>query len=550
MNTNFRHSLGTSVILSSSIFVIIVCLSMGFLGFNTYSDAMIKKYQQYIAGILKTTSSEIDGDDLAKCIKDGKESKTFTKTRIFLDKCKVNYDIKYIYMITPVNKNKKDNMKYVMVGTTEDEIKNGIKVNLGDLSGTEYSPKVVEYYMQAMKNKKGEIKYYKNTTSFGYMYTGIIPIYDSEGNAITTLSVDIEMTEWHKTRLFFLRASITGGIVLVIIFVVLMNFWFKRRVVTPIARLEKSARHYVKSSHGSVDPGSLVFKIPKIDTHDEIQSLGESLYTMSEDLKLYMTNLMNETKDKERIASELNIANHIQLGMLPSIFPPFPDRDEFDLFGSMKPAKEVGGDFYDFYLIDENHLGLVIADVSGKGVPAALFMVISKTLIKNQTSYSLSPKDILEKVNSQLCENNEVEMFVTVWLGILEISTGKLTCANAGHEYPAIKRKGEPFELYKDKHGLVVAAMDGIKYKEYELELNPGDTLYLYTDGVPEATSNDNELFGTDRMVDALNKWDDKEMLNSLFIGVTEDINEFIQDAPQFDDMTMLAMKYHGPKGR
>jgi sigma-B regulation protein RsbU (phosphoserine phosphatase) len=318
--------------------------------------------------------------------------------------------------------------------------------------------------------------------------------------------------------------------------------WLRDRVITPVSQIQISAENFVRSSHGQKDPDKIVFENPNIKSNDEIQELSESLVTMASDLKTDMKDLMMETKEKERIGAELSVATHIQASMLPSIFPPFPDRDEFDIYASMTPAKEVGGDFYDFFLVDNDHLVLVMADVSGKGVPASLFMVITKTLLKNKALTGASPKEILETVNNQLCENNDEQMFVTVWLGIYEISTGKLTAANAGHEYPAIRRADGQFELYKDRHGLVLAGMEMVKYKEYELELNIGDTLFVYTDGVPEATNIDEELFGTQRMIDSLNTNPASEP-RELLRRMKQDIDIFCMGAPQFDDITMLAIK-------
>ena len=252
-----------------------------------------------------------------------------------------------------------------------------------------------------------------------------------------------------------------------------------------------------------------------------------------------------EEKEKERISTELNMAKQIQARTLPNVFPPFPDRHEFNIFASMDTAKEVGGDFYDFFLIDDDHLCLVIADVSGKGVPAALFMMKSRAIIQSSAIPGKSAKDILTKANKEICANNHMDMFVTVWLGILEISTGKVVCANAGHEYPAICRNGGLFELYKDKHGFVLGGMEGIRYKEYELQLEKGDKLFLYTDGVPEATDSQEALFGTDRMLDALNTRPDgnpQELLSAVRAGV----DDFVQEAEQFDDLTMLCVEYRG----
>ena len=259
----------------------------------------------------------------------------------------------------------------------------------------------------------------------------------------------------------------------------------------------------------------------------------------------YIDHLTEVTAEKERMGAELNIATQIQASMLPCIFPAFPDRNEFDIYASMDPAKEVGGDFYDFFLIDEDHIALVMADVSGKGVPAALFMVIAKTLLKNTAQSGISPKEVLSQVNTQLCENNEAEMFVTVWLGIMQISTGHMVCANAGHEYPAIRRVGGQYELLHDKHGFVLAGMEGSRYREYEITLEKGDSLFVYTDGVPEATNAENELFGTDRMLEALNQNPDAAS-EEVIREVQKAMEVFVKQAPQFDDITMLSMIYKG----
>ena len=263
---------------------------------------------------------------------------------------------------------------------------------------------------------------------------------------------------------------------------------------------------------------------------------------MLEKLDEYLDNLQKVTAEKERIGAELDVAAKIQADMLPCIFPAFPERKEFDIFASMTPAKEVGGDFYDFFLVDNNHLAIVMADVSGKGVPAALFMMISKTLIKSAAQTGMSPKYILEKVNNQLCENNEAGMFVTVWIGLLEISTGKMICANAGHEYPAIRRKNGQFELLKDRHGFVLAGMEDMKYTEYEIMLEPGDMIFVYTDGVAEATNAENELFGTERMLEGLNSAT-YEDCKDLLQAVHKEIDGFVGDSPQFDDITMLSLR-------
>ena len=254
-------------------------------------------------------------------------------------------------------------------------------------------------------------------------------------------------------------------------------------------------------------------------------------------------------KDVEtaRISTELNLATRIQADMVPNIYPAFPDRREFDVYATMDPAKEVGGDFYDFFLIDDDHLCLLMADVSGKGVPAALFMMASKIILANNAMIGKSPAQILTDTNAAICSHNREEMFVTVWLGILEISTGKLVAANAGHEYPVVKHGDGSFEVLRDKHGFVIGGMAGMKYKEYELTLEPGSKLFLYTDGVPEATDAESNMFGADRMLEALNEKKDGTTVEILK-HVRASVDGFVKDAEQFDDLTMLCMEYRGPE--
>ena len=279
-------------------------------------------------------------------------------------------------------------------------------------------------------------------------------------------------------------------------------------------------------------------------TGDEIELLAGAFSELSGKTVQYIKKVMEVTAEKERIGAELDLANRIQADMLPKDFPLFPDRNEFSLYATMTPAKEVGGDFYDSFLMDEDHLVMVIGDVSGKGVPAALFMVISKTLLKSRALRGGTPAEILFDVNNSLCDGNSSSLFVTVWIGILTISTGHVIESNAGHEHPAVYRAAEDkFELIKRKHFIALGSMEGIPYKDDEFDIEDGDMIFVYTDGVPEAQNSADELFNTDRMLEALNRHR-KDEPEELLDHIHEDVNEFVGDAPQFDDLTMLAMKY------
>ena len=315
-------------------------------------------------------------------------------------------------------------------------------------------------------------------------------------------------------------------------------------IVDPINRLSDAALDYIDDANDTSRDEKHFDKL-NIQTGDEIENLSLSMKRMEEDLGHYIENLTQVTADRERIRTELTLANRIQAAMMPHIFPPFPDRKEIELYGIMDPAKEVGGDFYDFFLIDDDHLGLVIADVSGKGVPGALFMMIYKIIIQSCAMLDKSPAEILTKTNEAICSNNQEEMFVTAWVGILELSTGKLMAANGGHEYPVIKKPGGEFEMMKDRHGLVLGAMNDMKYHEYEIDMEPGSCLFVYTDGVPEATDANEELFGYKRMLAALNSDPDTEP-ESVLKRVRKGVDDFVLDAEQFDDLTMLCVLYKG----
>jgi sigma-B regulation protein RsbU (phosphoserine phosphatase) len=332
-------------------------------------------------------------------------------------------------------------------------------------------------------------------------------------------------------------AILLSGILLAAI--ILVTLWtaglLASRIARPITILSEGVK---KISSGNLEYRS------EIKTGDEIEELSLNFERMGRELMVYIKNLNSVTAEKERIGAELTIATKIQASMLPGIFPAFPDREEFDVYASMLPAKEVGGDFYDFFLVEKNILAMLIADVSGKGVPAALFMVIAKTLIKNNAQHGLSPKDVFATVNNLLCANNEEGMFVTVFMGFLDILTGTLTCVNAGHNPPLIKR-GDRFEWLRIKPGLFLGGMENTTYHQEELYLKSGDVIYLYTDGVTEAMNPQREQFTESRLLEAVDAHKDCGV-QEFAVSIKDAIDTFVEGAEQADDITMLVLKYKG----
>ncbi|MCR4901445.1 MAG: PP2C family protein-serine/threonine phosphatase [Butyrivibrio sp.] len=541
---NYKRSLKKRILIGSAAFIVLVSLIQGVFGGYTYYDGMVNRYQEYIDGILKYTISEIDVSDMAECIETGVESADFARMQDVLNKAKEAYDIHYIYIVKPLSTEAVDNMMDVMAGVTEYErnFEQDSLTHLGNFTGDAYSPEVAQIYLDGLKLNKGQVIYFSEQTEFGYDYTGITPIIDEDGTAIAILAVDIPIDELNMVIKRYIEISLIQILILTIIIVTIMSGWMRKQIINPILKLKESAIGFVESSRGQSDPNLIEFNDPEIKSQDEMQTLSESLVSMAGDIKTYMTNLMTETREKERIGTELSLATSIQADMLPNIFPAFPDREDFDVYASMTPAKEVGGDFYDFFLIDDDHLGLVMADVSGKGVPAALFMMMSKILINNYGMMCSSPAEALKNANHQICKSNSHDMFVTVWFGILTISTGHIVASNAGHEYPILKTATGQYEVFKDKHKMPLGTLDGVEYVDYEFTLEKGGGLFIYTDGVAEATNSDNELFGIDRTLQALNS-KPANTSEELLKNLRKAVDDFVGDAPQFDDLTMLAVK-------
>ena len=273
--------------------------------------------------------------------------------------------------------------------------------------------------------------------------------------------------------------------------------------------------------------------------------LSSVVITVDKRTRRLLERQAKDTAERQRIETELNIASAIQLSMLPGRFPAFPDRRDFDIYALMDPAKEVGGDFYDFYLLTEDTLGILIADVSGKGVPGAMSMMQAKTLISSLANSGLGVEEIFTRANDTLCENNEANMFITAWMGILNLKTGMLDYVNAGHNPPLLRRKDGRFEYLKSPAGFVLAGWEGFQYRRQQMQLNPGDELFLYTDGITEATDLQEQLYGEERLAVALNGGIGCDS-ETLCKKIKQDVEAFVGAAPQFDDITMLSLVYKG----
>ena len=370
----------------------------------------------------------------------------------------------------------------------------------------------------------------------------IVEVLDEEEHVVGIAGVDIDMNNVVRERHWFLIHSVMLITALTLAAIVVSMVLTRKLATDPLRLLAKGATGFAKGDEGYTKDD--VIRLP-IRSNDEIGDLYREIQSMQTRIVDYTNRLTRITAERERTNTELRMAAQIQSAILPNQFPPFPDVTAFDLYATMRPAKAVGGDFYDFVMIDDDHLAMLIADVSDKGVPAALFMMSAKIIINYRVLMGGTPAEILTEANARLCSDNDAGMFVTVWLGILELSTGRLTCANAGHEYPIIRGRDGAFRVYQDRHDLMIGAMDSTRYSDYEILLTPGDAVFVYTDGISEANNAAGEFYGMDRLEAALNRFgggDPREIL----AGVKADVDAFVNGADQFDDMTMLCMVYRG----
>lgn len=292
--------------------------------------------------------------------------------------------------------------------------------------------------------------------------------------------------------------------------------------------------HKINHSLGQITEGDLSVHV-NVRKNEEFSSLSDDINATVDTLKRYIS------EAESRIDRELEFARQIQRSSLPSVFPPYPGRKDFEIFASMDAAKEVGGDFYDFYLADQTHLMFLVADVSGKGIPGALFMMRAKTLLKNLAESGRSIEEIFTEANRALCENNDAEMFVTAWMGRLDLESGILQYVNAGHNPPLIRRAGGSFAYLRTRPNFILAGMEGTKYKKYELQLESGDEIFLYTDGVTEAADPENQLYGEERLEKILSAAEENP--EERCKAVRQDIDRFVRGAEQSDDITMLCVK-------
>ena len=531
IRSNMAIYITSSVVSLLVLFGIIVCIS-GIVSFTNAFDEMNSTTTFHMA---YTAASLVNGDHI-KAYLAGEEPEEYARTKRILDAYCHRMSVSLIYVI---DVDQSDYERFVSVFNAVDNTvddSNYVPWEIGhkrETTNEEYRKNYEALY--AKEKEYATIYRLRPGQGLKPHITTIVPVTNSEGDVTALLCIQRPIHELETAIIRFMLHIV----VIVLIMGALASHLAARSlakwVFIPIKRVSDEASRFARENTKGEELGD-------VSRFEEIDTLSRSIDKMETDMVNYIENLTAYTAERERIGMELSFAKNIQHSSLPTKFPAFPDRTDFDIYAYMKPAREVGGDFYNFRLLDDDHLAMWIGDVSDKGVPAALFMMAINIVINNRASMGGTPAEIMAFVNNNICEHNEANLFVTIWLGILEISTGRLTFVNAGHEEPALYRKGGSFELYKTKHNVAVGVFPDIEYTNYDIQLGRGDKLFVYTDGVPEATDMFDKLYTTGRMLEALNKYRDGAP-QEILEGVRKSVKEFVGGRPQFDDLTMLGFE-------
>ena len=513
---------------------VLTCIA-GYIGYTRFTESLTREYMDSAFRTAYTASKIVDGNKIDEYMETKGDSEEYRRKWNNLNILCQEQNVTLIYAIAV---DTRDYNSFESVFNTVNENSSYTPWEVGyqrNTTNEEYRQIYIDIYENGLE--KGYIARTSNLGGKEPHITVLIPVKDSEGTVQAILCVQRSMEELKTGRMEYLKYTSLAGVVLIMISAWGAAVFLKAQIIGPLEKIVNESKRFAKEKT-KLD-GEKLDKVSKIT---EIVDLGSSVQVMEKDIIHYMKDLTKVTAEKERIGTELSLAANIQTDMLPNVFPAFPQIQEFDIYASMDPAKEVGGDFYDFFLIDNDHVALVVADVAGKGVPAALFMMMTKIMINNYAMMGISPKEVLERVNNSVCKNNKNDMFVTVWFGILTYSTGHIVASNAGHECPAIKRDDGKFEIMQDPHNLVIGAMEGIQYGEYEFTLGKGDSLFVYSDGVPDAINSLEEQFQRERMLEVLNLNKDASP-ETLINNMKAEIDKFVGEAEQFDDITMLAIR-------
>ena len=531
-----KRNLSTKMRIGLIMFALIILVfATVFVGIDSYYSES-KDYSDIAISIASVASSFIDGDrvpDYLETVGTNAEGKSvffrdeyYEEVQRYLDSFHNEFDLlKYYYVLVPYE----DHITYVWDAASYYD--QGFSEPYGKKDQR-------EAILRAFSREPEETIILLNDEKWGNSANAYYPIFNSSGVPVAVVGAALSISGLEEIFLHTVLTIVGAIIVAVAIAFVIAYRSLNKMLIQPIEQLNEATTKLVDElgtgEHFNLD----------IHTGDELEELANNFRRMDSDLRDYIGQLSAVTTDRERIHAEFDIARQIQNSVIPHAYPAFPERTDFDIVGALNPSPNIGGDFFDFFLVDNDHLAMVAGDVSFTGVPAALYMIMTVTLVKNRAMQGFSPAEVLQSISEQMLEH-KMEMFLTMWLAVLELSTGKGIAANAGYQHPALCRAGGKFEMQEYRHSPPIGALEGLRFRDHGFQLYPGDTLFIYSDGVRDAVNEQTEFFGKQRVIKALNQ--DPEATPSVLLQtVKADIDRFRGEMPQTDDLSMLCLKYYG----
>ena len=536
----FKYSLSAAIVSAIIVSLLGFGIFLGIIGYISFTNTLKREYKTTTYHMTVAAKALVDVDSFDDYLEDKNLDDYALRYGYLHNYCNyMNVTLIHIFSL--------DQSDY-LTGTNIFNAVNDKEIEAGNYTEWERGFVFGERYTANYKDVYEKV--YTKQIEYGVVYrtkdlrgkephiTIVAPLKDSNDNVVALACVQRPMSEIVNGRRPYTITMTVSTICLIFLISLSAFFSVKYRISKPINGVIDEVKYFSHTNMRRKDLNDFNYRLI------EVEDLKVSVDKLETDMINYIQSLKEATVEKQKMGVELDIASQIQINSVPNEFPAFPNRKDFDIYAFMRPAKEVGGDFYNFFLIDETHLAMVMADVSGKGVPASLFMMVSNILLSEILKTGASPKDALALVNDRICDKNPLNMFVTIWVGILDLETGNVIASNAGHDNPIIYTNGK-YELKKDTHGLVVGAMPGMEYTNYEFKINKGDKIFLYTDGIPEATNANNLLYSIDNLVEVLNN-NKNSSCKETIDDVLDNVDRFVGDAPQFDDITMMAIEYKG----
>lgn len=542
MEIKRTNKIGFRMTIYCGVFTVLLSLIISSLGAYTYYENSSGHYTEYLRMALEIMVEEMDVDELERTIIQSEQNNAYEEAQRRFNWLKDHTDIKYIYFLS---KTARGDYEYIICGYDKEELKYpDTLVTFQQKVDNEIDSAMISRFDQTMEGYPPE-KSILNQSDLGYVMSLLIPVRNSQDKVIGLLAADILVQEVIiKDLTTYLVSVLIGTVIAMTVFLIVFLFAIKRKIIQPVTTIGQHADEFVRQK--DKDPSQMRVSEIQIQTKDELELLARQLNGMMNDMVTYMSGLESMTALKERMTVQMDLAKQIQKGMLPDKFPAFPERKEFDIYAAAHPAGEVGGDFYDFFMIDGTHLCVIIGDVSGEGVPAALFMMQCKTVMKNYALSGMEPAKVFYETNNELCKNNDAAMTVEAFLGVLDVHSGEFVSANAGNHKAFCIKGGKDVDEVLISRGFLIGMLEHIPFFQETRHLRKGDILLLFTNGIFQMENRAGNTLDLFLLLENSLKGDNTYNIREYVELLETEMKSFTGEEGTNEDFTALAIVFEG----